>query len=155
MIRKTLTIFSLIGLLLSVGLWGVGYFDISYTWVSIDTDVAHERTVWSLSFGGFGSYQSTTQTYLSRRLGDGFRVEGFDGFATDWLPSLSVFMWSPNMFIPFWISTLLFAALFLSCRPFHFRRRRKRKRLGLCIKCGYDLRGSQERCPECGTGFSI
>jgi hypothetical protein len=27
----------------------------------------------------------------------------------------------------------------------------KRKRNGLCLKCGYDLRGSSEACPECGT----
>ena len=150
MIRKTLTILTLIGLLFSVGLWGVSYFDMSYTWVSVDTEVAHERTVWSLGFGGFESYQSTAQAYLSRRFGTGFRVEGFDGFATGWVPSLSVFVWSRYMFIPFWIPTLLFAALFLFCRPFHFHRRRKRKKLGLCVKCGYDLRASKERCPECG-----
>ncbi len=31
-----------------------------------------------------------------------------------------------------------------------FRRDLKRDRGGLCMKCGYDLRHSTERCPECG-----
>jgi hypothetical protein len=55
--------------------------------------------------------------------------------------------------IPYWFILLL-------CLPapvIAWRRRRKRPRTereGLCRVCGYDLRASESRCPECGTPFT-
>jgi hypothetical protein len=59
--------------------------------------------------------------------------------------------------VPFWFVLLLFAAL--PARSVlvltHHRRTRQRLVAGLCPTCGYDLRGSTERCPECGTPITL
>ena len=139
MLRKTLTIFSLLGLLLSVGAWGVSYLDIYYVY---SADGIGSRSVF-LHGGAFGYVNF--KGFTVEEAGD-ISVQGFRGFATEWVPRFG-----RVIVIPLWIPTLLFASLFvvLYLPPLH--RRRKRKKLGLCLKCGYDVRASRDRCPECGT----
>lgn len=52
--------------------------------------------------------------------------------------------------VPFWFLTLATAAA-PALRVRTMLRRRHRRRAGLCAACGYDLRGSPDRCPECGA----
>ena len=48
---------------------------------------------------------------------------------------------------PFWIVPMLSEILPSVC----IIRRRRRKGPGFCRQCDYDLRGTPDRCPECGT----
>ena len=57
---------------------------------------------------------------------------------------------------PFWGLALVTALLPLGRAVIWRRsvvRRRRGRRLGLCPACGYDLRATPGRCPECGKGM--
>ena len=53
-------------------------------------------------------------------------------------------------FVPHWMPLLAFAGL-PACRATAIIRRRRAGTSGRCTTCGYDLRATPDRCPECGS----
>lgn len=58
--------------------------------------------------------------------------------------------------VPHWLvgAALAWPAGLWLIRAWHRRRSTQRGMTGLCRLCGYDLRASRERCPECGTAVT-
>ncbi len=90
-------------------------------------------------------------TTFGFRLGPFLRAAGFDYHSYDArsgrrYTSLVFPLWAP-------IALLLLPALVWTRQMMRRRRQRRRLRSGLCVQCGYDVRSSIERCPECGAAL--
>ena len=249
MIRKTLTFLSLVGLLLSVGAWGLSHYDIGYSvfnpkwrtcsgveltrggiewfdggpggsptnkpsdfelgWHASDFDFYPK---WRLDYGDVGirwlfvplwipallsaTALGTCRMLYRRRVGPGLNMEySQDQCDRDFhfssvrdrsiarcsriiyvlsIPALAAAFGLAGSFAVEYLSPILFKATSLSLAASglgwfvggvpgailglillaRYETRQERQRCGQCRRCGYDLRGSKDRCPECGTGFS-
>ena len=86
-----------------------------------------------------GEYEESSRNYGLRR----FHVESVRRPGA-WGPVSEV-----QLRVPCWF--LMLAASILPAASLTVRaRRRRRRRAGLCSRCGYDLRATPGRCPECG-----
>ncbi len=68
-----------------------------------------------------------------------------------WLPSVSTNLyqrWDVTIFVPYWCLLLL-----IGTPTAVLWKRDRRIPPGCCQHCGYDLRGSKDKCPECGHEF--
>ena len=85
---------------------------------------------------------------------DGLTADHFREPLVDWLG----FRWSPwsppvvafDLTIPSW-AIVLPSAIPTVWWLISYRRRQRASRAGMCPVCGYDLRATPLRCPECGT----
>ena len=65
------------------------------------------------------------------------------------LNRLSFYQWLFQHFAYCYLPWVLLTILWRFASP-RIRRSSRRRQNGLCVRCGYDLRASPERCPECG-----
>jgi hypothetical protein len=57
-----------------------------------------------------------------------------------------------SFYFPHWLAALVTSLpLVLVVRVIRLERRQRRLHRGLCLRCGYDLRATPNRCPECGS----
>ena len=81
----------------------------------------------------------------------GFGLQTSDSPVAEWvLVHMHIVQWHVTaVAVPWWAVALLFAVVPASAV---WRRWRSRALIpGLCPACGYDLRATPERCPECGS----
>jgi hypothetical protein len=127
------------------------------TWSSYGRQIQMEGVKWfSFSVGPPGTIERnfgerTTDLSLA-----GFSFLCGDYRAGGWLHSEQPHpYWA--IIVPYWFLVFVTGLLPLRCGLLMRGRWRyeKRRRLGLCEHCGYDLRATPERCPECGAPAQI
>lgn len=130
--------------LISATLWVVSYGCVYYRGHDFFVNV----------YAGHFQFLYTDEPWTERPESEGYHMgwysRGYHGLGVLWWPfgTIAKDYWTFHLplWIPLSVSTLLFWYLYIPFRRYRFRLQR-----GLCLSCGYDLRASLDRCPECGT----
>ena len=123
-------------------LWGQGYLGFAWASAANPSGIRFDSALFDggILGGGAGGWPPKPVEFATEHYWAGF---GWDVSRTD-------AGWYAEMNGPCWSLMFLFALL-PARRAWVLRRARRRRRLGLCPSCGYDLRATPGRCPECGA----
>jgi hypothetical protein len=77
-----------------------------------------------------------------------WRYPRYDSSETETLPTHLFYLAAPAWCLPF--TAAIFLVLWIALAGMPRIRQYNRLRSGRCTKCGYDLRETPSRCPECG-----
>lgn len=121
------------------------------------------RQLKDVSFGGGGAPVFTRRGWIAEAPDWAF-VHGEGRLLWCYLASGSIVQPDARLFyrewayfrMPYWFALCLVLLWPASRVLVVLRRWRERRRvlMGLCTKCGYELRATPERCPECGTAVA-
>lgn len=86
-------------------------------------------------------------------VGDAQQTDGWGFMGLSFYRMTHVTGYSSSVTCPMWLLMVIFGILPIreGIRLMRVRTLQRRIAAGQCIQCGYDLRGSTDRCPECGT----
>ncbi len=139
---KYLRVILIVLLLGCCTLWVASYWRIK--WVSSDGLLV--LSIWNGSGGVVLGERDLGLPY-------GLTTYGYTSLGTNWWPAVMIGKNSVSWYFggSFWPPALLLALpLAISANPWSQRRRRAKQ--VLCIRCGYDLSGTDHTlCPECGN----
>ena len=145
MIRKTLLALPFLGLVLSFGLWGFCYTNTIYSGWEHEIRFKYGTAYWQAVF--------VDSEPESIAFSPQWKIEGFDGWYTTWMPTYRPNFTGPRSFfvtMPMWIPTLICQTT-CGLVVFQHSRSEQRHKHGRCEQCGYDLTGNESGvCPECG-----